>query len=139
MCSGCADVDRQSADARRTDPVELDQQGSIFELALGLSAQRSPDARAREMAALATGALLGPVIEGGVTKLVSNGTEVRATCGATLISPSYVVTAAHCTDTSLLDVPVGVEELEALGVRVSGFERVVVDPGRGYLSDCFGS
>jgi hypothetical protein len=106
---------------------------------LGLSAQRSVDARAREMAALATGALLGPVIEGGVTKLVSNGIEVRATCGATLISPSYVVKAAHCTDTSLLDVPVGVEELEALGVRVSGFERVVVDPGRGYLSDCFGS
>ena len=86
------------------------------------------------MAALATGALLGPVIEGGVTKLVSNGIEVRATCGATLISPSYVVKAAHCTDTSLLDVPVGVEELPGAPGLGSRDGRRVGLLGRGLFS-----
>ncbi len=100
----CAQGTQRAPGGQRTDPVELDQEGGVYELTLSLSAQRSVDARAREMAALATGALLGPIIEGGAPELASNGTQVRGTCGATLISPSYAVTAAHCTDTGSLDV-----------------------------------
>ena len=108
---GCAEGPESAGDAQQSDAIELDQQDDVFQLMLRLSEERSADARAREMAALATGALLGPVIDGGAARLASNGTEVRASCGATLISPSYLVTAAHCTDTSFLDIDALVLEM----------------------------
>lgn len=57
-----------------------------------------------EVAELARGAILVPKRDGnGNQRFAADGTPLRLTCGAIMVSPSYAVTAAHCVDK--VDVP----------------------------------
>ncbi len=104
-CSG--PTTRESYDKAR-GAIELSQQNQVYALVDSLWEQRDPVARTKEAASLATGALLASLLDvdsdAGGPALASNGTQVRATCGITFLSPSYAVTAAHCASEVDLDL-----------------------------------
>ncbi|MBL4684549.1 MAG: trypsin-like serine protease [Nannocystaceae bacterium] len=52
-----------------------------------------------ELAEMARGAILIPLRDSdGNQRTAADGTPMRASCGAIMVSPSYAVTAAHCVD-----------------------------------------
>ena len=109
--AGCSDPAKHEPLQQSKSFIELSQQNQVFALATSLREQRDPAARAKEAASLATGALLvglldasSPMLDAGSPMLASNGTQVRATCGVTFVSPSYAITAAHCASEINLDL-----------------------------------
>jgi len=78
--------------------VQLDRQINNYEVSLAPSGPQAAVERAR-------GAIhVTSRYSDGTPKLApDNTTSIRHTCGAILIAPSYIVTAAHCVDH--LDIP----------------------------------
>lgn len=77
--------------------VELSGADQVFVLATRLSDESGADARSREAAALATGGLLTRFTFDGAPMFDADGRRVGASCGVTFVSPSFAVTASHCT------------------------------------------
>lgn len=103
--AGCSEVawNREYL-ASNEQGIELAELDRVYTLSSRLLDERGRDARLREKAALATGALYVPYVEPeGDRSVASNGSTLRATCGATFISPSYAVTAGHCVDSTRMD------------------------------------
>lgn len=73
--------------------------------AIGQYAQPAGNASpVSEVAELARGSILFPLRNGnGNQRVAADGTPLRGSCGAIMVSPSYAVTAAHCVDA--VDVP----------------------------------
>ena len=124
LAPGCSGSQAEPPVSAR-QAIELSQLGSVFALAGSLSDARPADARLRETASFATGALLSPLVENGVLKVATNGTLVRTSCGATLIAPSYAVTAAHCVDANTMDLSSLVLEMyRPTGLLVESYQKM---------------
>lgn len=88
-CDASPPDDEESPDDFR---VQLDRQANAYEVSLAPSGATANVERAR-------GAIhVTSRHNDGTPKQAVDGTSVRHTCGAILIAPSYIVTAAHCVD-----------------------------------------
>lgn len=110
--TGCSEPTQQTRLLELLSPIELSQKEQVFTLAMTLTRERSRAGRMREEASRATGALLVDYLDAsGRPLLAANGTRIRGSCGATLIAPSYAITAAHCVDGATMDLESVVLEL----------------------------
>ena len=93
---GC---DASSPDDEPTDDfrVQLDRQYNAYEVSLAPSGPTADVEKARGAIHVLSRDSQGNPKQG------PDGTTIRHTCGAILIAPSYIVTAAHCVDSS--DIP----------------------------------
>ncbi|RYZ03476.1 MAG: trypsin-like serine protease [Myxococcales bacterium] len=105
--SGCSASEPAEELGELAEPIELHDRGASFGLAFqpsaplqngeAMSALQARLTR-RSFATQATGAIIAPYLDEAGVQVIQNGAPVRFTCGATLVSPSYVITAAHCVD-----------------------------------------
>src|SRR5262245_21853373 len=102
---GCGSQTRPEQTGQLTQRVELHDWNDAYGFSFIPPAPLSPGETLSKLRARlekqsfpvqATGALHAPYIDSTGTQIVQVGAPVRFTCGATLISPSYFVTAAHC-------------------------------------------
>jgi hypothetical protein len=96
LAGGCATEDEGPSEP--TVPrVQLDRQSNMYEVS---PAPMGPTAAAE----LARGAIHVVSRDNeGQPRFAEDETPIRHTCGAILIAPSYIVTAAHCVDSA--DIP----------------------------------
>ena len=95
-------------------PVELHARGSTYGFAFSppppLDTGHSVDELKDRLTSAsfptqATGAVIAPLRDSTGKPVSQFGSAVRFTCGATLISPSYFITAAHCVDSESVPTP----------------------------------
>lgn len=103
-CSGSAEA--PFALGHSSANVELSGADRVFVLATKLSDESGADARSREAASLATGSLLARLTRDGAPLFDADGRRVGASCGVTFVSPSFAVTAEHCTVDTDPELPV---------------------------------
>ncbi len=93
----CSPEERAPPERQVQEPIELGELGSVFRLTTSLSDVPGPLARSEELAALASGGLRVPFLDDQKQPwLVDADVQIGGSCGATLVSPSYALTASHC-------------------------------------------
>ncbi len=113
--AGCgSQAPREEDLGQNVSPVELHGRASTYDfaflppppLAVGESVEDLKDRLHKQSFPIqATGAVIVPIRDEAGQPITQFGSAARFTCGATLISPSYVVTAAHCVDSESVPTP----------------------------------